>query len=46
MCKQDTTWQDYFEQDYNRYKVALMMSDPIKPISAWRAEESVEVSDK
>ena len=45
MCKQDTTWQDYFEQDYNRYKVALMMSDPIKPISAWRAEESVEVSE-
>jgi hypothetical protein len=23
----------------------LMMSDPIKPISAWRAEESVEVSE-
>ena len=45
MCKQDETWQDYFEQDYNRYKVALMMSDPIKPISAWRAEESVEVSE-
>ena len=46
MCKQDTTWQDYFEQDYNRYKVALMLSDPIKPISAWRAEESIEVSEK
>lgn len=46
MCKQDETWQDYFERDYNRYKVALMLEDPIKPISAWRAEESVEVSDK
>ena len=46
MCKQDETWQDYFERDYNRYKVELMLSDPIKPISAWRAEESVEVSDK
>ena len=46
MCKQDTTWQDYFEQDYNRYKVALMLADPVKLISTWRAEESVEVSDK
>ena len=46
MCKEDESYADYFEQDYNRYKVALMMSDPIKPISAWRAEESVEVSDK
>ena len=46
MCKEDETYADYFEQDYNRYKVALMMSDPIKPISAWRAEESVEVSEK
>ena len=46
MCKQDETWQDYFERDYNRYKVEIMLSDPIKPISAWRAEESVEVSDK
>ena len=46
MCKQDETWQDYFERDYNRYKVELMLSDPLKPISAWRAEESVEVSDK
>ena len=46
MCKEDETWADYFERDYNRYKVSIMMSDPIKPISAWRAEESVEVSDK
>ena len=46
MCKEDETWQDYFERDYNRYKVALMLQDPIKPISAWRAEESIEVSDK
>ena len=46
MCKQDTTWQDYFEQDYNRYKVALMLADPVKLISTWRAEESVEVSEK
>ena len=46
MCKQDETWQDYFERDYNRYKIEIMLSDPIKPISAWRAEESVEVSDK
>ena len=46
MCKQDETWQDYFERDYNRYKIELMLSDPLKPISAWRAEESVEVSDK
>ena len=46
MCKQDETWADYFEYDYNRYKVSLMLEDPIKPISAWRAEDSVEVSDK
>ena len=46
MCRQDETWADYFERDYNRYKVSIMLSDPIKPISAWRAEESVEVSDK
>ena len=46
MCKEDETWADYFERDYNRYKVSIMLSDPIKPISAWRAEESVEVSDK
>ena len=45
MCKEDETWADYFEQDYNRYKVALMMSDPIKPISAWRAEENVIISE-
>ena len=45
-CKQDETWFDYFEQDYNRYKVALMLSDPVKLISTWRAEESVEVSEK
>ena len=46
MCKEDETWADYFEQDYNRYKVALMLSDPVKLISTWRAEESVEVSEK
>ena len=46
MCKEDESYADYFEQDYNRYKVSIMLSDPIKPISAWRAEESVEVSDK
>ena len=46
VCKEDESYADYFEQDYNRYKVELMLSDPIKPISAWRAEESVEVSDK
>ena len=46
MCKQDDYYADYFEQDYNRYKVEIMLSDPIKPISAWRAEESVEVSEK
>ena len=46
MCKQDETWQDYFEQDYNRYKVELMLSDPVKLISTWRAEESIEVSEK
>ena len=46
VCKEDESYADYFERDYNRYKVELMLSDPIKPISAWRAEESVEVSDK
>ena len=46
MCKQDETWQDYFEKDYNRYKVELMLSDPVKLISTWRAEESIEVSEK
>ena len=46
MCKEDETWADYFEQDYNRYKVALMLADPVKLISTWRAEESVEVSEK
>ena len=45
MCKQDETWQDYFERDYNRYKIELMLSDPIKPISAWRAEENVIISE-
>ena len=44
--KQDDSYADYFEQDYNRYKVALMLSDPVKLISTWRAEESVEVSEK
>ena len=44
--KQDDYYADYFEQDYNRYKVALMLSDPVKLISTWRAEESVEVSEK
>tara|TARA_B100001057_G_scaffold486638_1_gene568125 strand:- start:1398 stop:1799 length:402 start_codon:yes stop_codon:yes gene_type:complete len=43
--KQDDYYADYFEQDYNRYKVALMLSDPYKSISTWRAEESVEVSE-
>ena len=46
VCKEDESYADYFERDYNRYKVELMLSDPIKPISAWRAEESVEVSEK
>ena len=46
MCKEDETWADYFEQDYNRYKVELMLSDPVKLISTWRAEESIEVSEK
>ena len=46
MCKEDETYADYFEQDYNRYKVELMLSDPVKLISTWRAEESVEVSEK
>ena len=46
MCKEDESYADYFEQDYNRYKVELMLSDPVKLISTWRAEESVEVSDK
>ena len=45
MCKQDETWQDYFERDYNRYKIELMLSDPIKPISAWRAEENIIISE-
>ena len=45
MCKEDETYADYFEQDYNRYKVELMLSDPVKLISTWRAEESVEVSN-
>ena len=45
MCKEDETWADYFEQDFNRYKVALMLQDPIKPISAWRAEENVIISE-
>ena len=44
--KQDDYYADYFEQDYNRYKVALMLADPVKLISTWRAEESVEVSEK
>ena len=46
MCKEDESYADYFERDYNRYKVELMLSDPVKLISTWRAEESVEVSDK
>jgi len=46
MCKEDESYADYFEQDYNRYKVELMLSDPVKLISTWRAEESVEVSEK
>ena len=46
MCKEDETYADYFEQDYNRYKVELMLSDPVKLISTWRAEESIEVSEK
>ena len=46
VCKEDESYADYFERDYNRYKVELMLSDPIKPISAWRAEESIEVSEK
>ena len=43
--KQDDYYADYFEQDYNRYKVEIMLSDPVKLISTWRAEESVEVSN-
>ena len=43
--KQDDYYADYFERDYNRYKVELMLSDPVKLISTWRAEESVEVSN-
>ena len=36
-----------FERDYpNRYRIPIDVGRPIKPISAWRAEESVEVSDK
>ena len=45
MCKEAETWADYFEKDFNRYKVALMLQDPIKPISAWRAEENVIISE-
>ena len=45
-CKEDESYADYFEQDYNRYKVELMLSDPVKLISTWRAEESIEVSEK
>ena len=45
MCKEDESYADYFEQDYNRYKVEIMLSDPVKLISTWRAEESVEVSN-
>ena len=44
--KQDDYYADYFEQDYNRLKVEIMLSDPVKLISTWRAEESVEVSEK
>jgi len=44
--KQDDYYADYFERDYNRYKVELMLSDPVKLISTWRTEESVEVSEK
>ena len=43
--KQDDYYADYFEQDYNRLKVEIMLSDPVKLISTWRAEESVEVSN-
>ena len=43
--KQDDYYADYFERDYNRYKVELMLSDPVKLISTWRTEESVEVSE-
>jgi len=43
--KQDDYYADYFERDYNRYKVELMLSDPYKSISTWRTEESVEVSE-
>ena len=45
MCRQDETWCDYFKQDFNRFKVQLILSDPHKPISAWRAEENLKVSD-
>ena len=44
--KQDDYYADYFEQDYNRLKVEIMLSDPVKLISTWRTEESVEVSEK
>mgnify|MGYP005671804807 CR=1 FL=1 len=44
--KQDDYYADYFEQDYNRLKVEIMLSDPVKLISTWRAEESIEVSEK
>ena len=43
--KQDDYYADYFEQDYNRLKVEIMLSDPVKLISTWRTEESVEVSE-
>jgi len=45
VCREDQDWCDYFAQDYNRYKVELILSDPYKSISTWRAEESVEVSE-
>ena len=45
MCKEDETWADYFEQDFNRYKVEIMLSDPVKLISTWRAEENVIISE-
>lgn len=45
VCREDQDWCDYFVQDYNRYKVELILSDPYKSISTWRAEESVEVSE-
>jgi len=44
-CKEDESWYDYFEKDFNRFKVQLILSDPVKSIATWRAEESLEVSD-